>query len=250
MTGSGPGFRLSLVLALAFALDACSAARAPAPAPPNAAPPPAAEGARRQTIAVFPFANDGVTGHERLEFLRDWLPDTIASTLETAGELRVVERREILHILEEQKLGSSALASKEGRVELGKIAGAQTMIFGDFAAIGDLLQISARVVDAESGVVLKSATARGAVGAARTLGEDLSQRLAHDLGLTVTRAARAAGVAGDRALAEAELYYRGLDHERRGESDAAIESYRQALEIDPNDREARAHLKKLLAASH
>jgi len=26
-------------------------------------------------VAVLPFSNDGLSGHERLDFLRDWLPE-------------------------------------------------------------------------------------------------------------------------------------------------------------------------------
>jgi len=204
---------------------------------------------RRQTVAVFPFANDGVAGHERLDFLRDWLADSLGAALQSSGELRVVERRELVKILQEQKLGSSALASKEGRLELGKIAGAQTLIFGDFAAVGDALQISARIVDVESGVILKSSSVHGGVDSARALGEDLSRHLAQDLGISIARAAQASAVTGDRALAEAELFYQGVRLEREGESDRAIELYRQALAIDPDDHEAKERLRKLLSAS-
>jgi len=237
-----------LLAGASFLLGACSAARTSQPGPMET--PPSPPSLRRQTVAVLPFANDGLSGRERLDFLSAWLPDTIAAALQSSGELRVVERRELLRILEEQKLGSAALSSKESRLQLGKIAGAQTMIFGDFAAIGDALQVSARVVDVESGLVLKSATAHGDVTSARALGNELSQRLARDLGITVTRAAQTAGVAGERALAEAELYYQGLEHEKNGQPDLAVESYRRALEIDPNDREAFRRLKKLLGASH
>jgi hypothetical protein len=199
---------------------------------------------------VFPFANHGLAGHERLDFLQEWLPDSLAAALQSSGELRVVERRELVKILEEQKLGASALASKEGRLRLGQIAGAQTLVFGDFAAIGDVLQVNARIVDVETGVVLKSASSHGSVATARALGEEVSQRLARDLGITMARRAHASGLTDDRALTGAELFYQGLDLERRGETDAAIERYRQALKIDPNDGEARARLKKLLAGSH
>jgi curli biogenesis system outer membrane secretion channel CsgG len=236
---------LLVVVSVTGWLGACStASKTTSPQP---APPPSL---RRQTVAVFPFANDGVAGHERLDFLRDWLADSLGASLQGSGELRVVERRELLKILQEQKLGSSALASKEGRLELGKIAGAQTLIFGNFAAVGDGLQISARIVDVESGVILKSSTVHGSVDSARALGEDLSGRLARDLGISVARAAQASGVADDRALAEAELFYQGVRLEKQGESDRAIERYRQALAIDPNDREAKERLRKLLSASH
>src|SRR6058998_2680807 len=116
---------LLLVTSVSGWLSACS----PASQPTAAAPAPPAS-MRRQTVAVFPFANDGVAGHERLDFLCDWLADSLGAALQSSGDLRVVERRELLKILQEQKLGSSALASKEGRLELGKIAGAQTLIFG------------------------------------------------------------------------------------------------------------------------
>ena len=240
------------VVTLAAALLACGCAPAVRLAPASASTQPAAGVAslRRQTVAVFPFSNDGVSGHERLDFLRDWLADSLAATLQSSAELRVVERRELLKILQEQKLGSSDLASKEGRLTLGKMAGAQTLVFGSFAAIGDVLQISGRIVDVESGVVLKSASVHGEVASARALGQDLSQRLASDLGITVARAAQASGVAGDRALEEAELYYQGLRQEKAGQTEEAVESYRKALEIDANDREARERLRKLLGAAH
>jgi TolB-like protein len=236
---------LLLVVSVSGWLGACSSTLKPtaiAPAP--------SVSLRRQTVAVFPFANDGVSGHERLDFLSDWLADSLGATLQSSGDLRVVERRELLKILQEQKLGSSVLASKEGRLELGKIAGAQTLIFGDFAAVGDVLQISARIVDVESGVILKSSSVHGGVESARALGEDLSRRLAQDLGISIARSAQASGVTSDRALAEAELFYQGVRLEKEGESDRAIELYRQALAIDPNDREAKERLRKLLSASH
>ncbi|HSD11764.1 MAG TPA: CsgG/HfaB family protein [Candidatus Binatia bacterium] len=239
---------LLVVVSLSGWLAACSTTSTATTSSTVApAPPPSL---RRQTVAVFPFANDGVAGHERLDFLREWLADSLGAALQSSGELRVVERREILKILQEQKLGSSALASKEGRLELGKIAGAQTLIFGDFAAVGDVLQISARIVDVESGVILKSSSVHGDVDSARALGEDLSRRLAQDLGITIARAAQASGITSDRALAEAELFYQGMRLEKQGESARAIERYREALEIDPNDREAKERLRKLLSASH
>jgi curli biogenesis system outer membrane secretion channel CsgG len=238
---------LLLVASVSGWLGACSSTSTSKPTAAAPAPPVSL---RRQTVAVFPFANDGVPGHERLDFLGDWLADSMGAALQSSGELRVVERRELLKILQEQKLGSSALASKEGRLELGKIAGAQTLIFGNFAAVADVLQISARIVDVESGVILKSSSVHGDVDSARTLGQDLSRHLAQDLGISIARAAQASGVASDRALAEAELFYQGVRLEREGESDRAIELYRQALAIDPNDREAKERLRKLLSASH
>lgn len=207
-----------------------------------------AEGGRTrlQTIAVFPFDNNAVTDRERLDFLRDWLADAMAERVTQSGEMRVVERGELVRILEEQKLGSSALASGETRLRLGRIAGAQTLLFGGFSAIAEQMQIDARIVDAESGVVLQSLSVQGDAGAARQLAGQLSDQLLSGLGLRVTRQALAAGLTDNRSLAAAEHYYQGLAFEKAGKTEEAIESYRKALELDHNDASARERLQKLL----
>ena len=227
---------------------------APAPAPvPGVAPAPARpavadEVRRRQTIAVYPFDNNAVTSRERLDFLREWLPDVVGGTLRDAGELRLVERRELLRILQEQKLGSSELASKEGRLRLARMAGAQTLVFGGFTAIGDTLRIDSRIVDAESGVVVRTASVHGAPAEARSLGERLAREIADGLGLDVTRRTTAAGVTDDRALRGAEFFYEGLALEKEGKKEQAVEAYREAIRINREDEEARRRLKGLLAA--
>ncbi len=198
---------------------------------------------------MFPFENQAVSGRERLDFLREWLADSLAARLRESGDLRVVERRELVKILEEQKLGGSELASKEGRLRLGRMAGAQTMLFGEFTAIGETLQIDARIVDAESGLVVKSTSVRGGVSETRRLGGDLGDRLVTDLGLNLARRTREAGVTNDRALEAAESYYAGLALEKSGRKEEALERFRRALELNHGDEEARAHLKKLLGAS-
>ncbi len=207
-----------------------------------------AEGGRTrlQTIAVFPFDNNAVTDRERLDFLREWLADAMAERIGQSGEMRVVERRELLRILEEQKLGGSELAASETRLRLGRIAGAQTLLFGGFSALAEQMQIDARIVDAESGVVLQSLSVRGDAGAARQLAAQLSDQLLSGLGLRITRQALAAGLTDNRSLAAAEHYYEGLALERAGKTEEAIDSYRKALELDRNDAGARERLQKLL----
>jgi tetratricopeptide (TPR) repeat protein len=233
-----PGVGLLLTL-----LAACAARSPSAPTAP-------VEGgrARLQTIAVFPFDNNAVTDRERLDFLRDWLADAMAERIVQAGEMRVVERRELLRILEEQKLGGSDLAASETRLRLGRIVGAQTLLFGGFSALAEQMQIDARIVDAESGVVLQSLSVRGDAGATRQLAGQLSDQLLSGLGLRVTRQALAAGLTDDRSLAAAEHYYQGVALERAGRIDEAIDSYKKALELDRNDVGARDRLQKLLAA--
>jgi TolB-like protein len=232
---------------LSALVAACAARQGVAPAVKReAAGAPEASRGRRQTVAVFPFDNNAVAERRRLDFLRDFLPDAIAARLGEEGALRVVERRELVKILAEQKLGASDLASQEGRIRLGRIAGAQTMVFGDFSAMADILQMDARVVDVESGAILESASVQGGASDTRRLAEQLCDQVASDLGLKIERAALAAGLGDSRDLRGAELYYAGVALERNGQTAEAIESYRRALEINRDDAEARNRLRRLL----
>jgi tetratricopeptide (TPR) repeat protein len=226
---------------LATLLAACAAHRPTAPAAAGGA-----DRARLQTIAVFPFDNNAVTDRERLDFLREWLPDAFAERITQSGEMRVVERRELLRILQEQKVAASELAARETRVRLGRITGAQTLLFGGFSAVAEQMQIDARIVDAESGVVLQSLSVRGDAAAARQLAGQLADQLLSGLGLRITRQAVSAGLADSRALAAAEHYYAGLSAERSGKTDEAIDSYQKALELNRDDAAAREHLEQLL----
>ena len=204
---------------------------------------------RRQTVAVFPFDNNSIEGRKRLDFLREWLPDAITGRLVESKQLVVVERQKLANVLAEQKLGSSDLAADETKIRLGKILGAQTMIFGGFMAIAGSLSVDARIVDVESGVVLRSVTERGSPASPRTVAGKLSDQLVRGLGLAVAKRASGAGVASNKSLRAAEHYYTALAAEKAGKTDAAIEGYKKALELNANDAEAEARLKKLLETS-
>lgn len=67
---------------------------------------------------------------------------------------RVVERSRLREILDEQKLGSSSLADEDARLRLGRIAGAQQMVFGSLMRIGEVTRIDVRLVSVATSQVL------------------------------------------------------------------------------------------------
>jgi hypothetical protein len=69
----------------------------------------------------------------------------------------VVERENLLKVLEEQHLGSSELADEQTRLRLGRIIGCREMIFGAYQVIGETMRLDIRLVEVSSAKVLKTA---------------------------------------------------------------------------------------------
>jgi curli biogenesis system outer membrane secretion channel CsgG len=83
--------------------------------------------------------------------------------------LSVVERQKLLLAVEELRLGSSALADETTRLRLGKITGARQMVFGGYLAVGNRVRMDLRLVDVETGKVLRTASQSGAAGGIEAL---------------------------------------------------------------------------------
>lgn len=81
----------------------------------------------------------------------------VIEVLTGKGEYRIVERARLLRALEELRLGSSELVDESSRLRVGKLIGAQRMVFGGYQIVGGQMRIDVRMVDVESGKVLKAA---------------------------------------------------------------------------------------------
>lgn len=91
--------------------------------------------------------------------------------IETARSrgLSVVERQKLLLAVEELRLGSSALADESTRLRLGRITGARQMVFGGYLAVGTRVRMDLRLVDVETGKVLRTASRTGPAGGIEAL---------------------------------------------------------------------------------
>lgn len=81
----------------------------------------------------------------------------VIETLMARGDYDVVEREKLILALEELQLGTTSLADENTRLSLGRLVGARLMVFGAYQNIGDSLRIDLRMVEVETGKVLKAA---------------------------------------------------------------------------------------------
>jgi TolB-like protein len=103
----------------------------------------------------------------------------IVETARARG-LSVVERQKLLLAAEELRLGSSALADESTRLRLGRITGARQMVFGGYLTVGNRVRMDLRLVDVETGKVLRTSSRTGPAGGIQALLE-LCGKAADDL---------------------------------------------------------------------
>jgi len=114
------------------------------------------------TVAVLYFDYTGKT--QELEVLRKGLAQMLISDLSGSDAIRVVERDRLEEILGELKLQGSGKVDAQSAVKMGKLLGAKYLVLGGYFDLQGALRVDARIVDVETGRVLKSFGTNGKPG--------------------------------------------------------------------------------------
>jgi len=115
---------------------------------------PATDSACR--IAVWEIENLGPASGPGAE-MGPLLTAQIMERLRIKSPCGIVERQKLDVTLSELALGTSQLSSENTRLRIGHIAGARQMVFGAYQILGSNMRIDLRLVDVESGTVLRTA---------------------------------------------------------------------------------------------
>lgn len=183
-------------------------------------------------VVVWDFENQtpglGTPG-DRGDFLRRSLSENLTSTLLQVTGLPVVERQRLKDLLAEQKLTAGALADEDTRLRLGKIIGAQRMVFGGFFVLGDAVQVHVRVVDTATSRVLFSDEAATPLAGVMAQVAPMNTRLAAALAGGANDSG--AGAASPRAHGPGtwQAYDRALALVDAGDFDAAVAALQNLL---------------------
>ncbi len=110
---------------------------------------------KKLTVAVWDIDNFSPTSSED-QTLGEIFSSQIIETLLLRGEYQVVERERLLLALEELQMSSTSLVDEATRLQLGKLLGARVMILGGFIIIEDTMRFDLRLVEVETGKVLKA----------------------------------------------------------------------------------------------
>ena len=202
----------------------------------------------RPGIAVWTFENGGSYGQDAEDFeaLRVGLQQILITELARNGSMRVVERSRLNELIQEQDLGASGRVDPNTAAQLGKLVGAKFMVLGGFVDFFGDFRIDARIVDVETGELVKTDRV--------TDKREQLYRLIVDLSASLTQNVNLPPLSNDVELQEqareipteaVTLYSRAIFFEDRGDTERAIDLYSRALDTFPEYTEAEEALQQL-----
>lgn len=110
-------------------------------------------GIAQTTIAVIDFDGRNISTGE-VATLTDRFRDELTKT----NQYIVVERGKMEEVLREQGFQQSGCTSDECVVEVGQLIGVQQMVGGSIGKVGNVISVSARIIDVESGEIINVTT--------------------------------------------------------------------------------------------
>ena len=212
----------------------------------------------RPTVAIMYFNNNVITKDARdYDGLSKGLPDFLITEMAANPAIRVVERDQVQKLLDEQKLVGAGQVDRESAVKVGKLLGAQHMIFGGFMADpkGNF-RIDARSVNVETGAIEFTDRVQDRSDNVLVLIGQLANRLNAGLKLPAspTRTGDASGPPGTHhavvaatklPMRAAVLYGKALDMADKGDKARAVELFGAVLKEFPDYAPARAGMSKV-----
>jgi TolB-like protein len=196
-------------------------------------------------VAILPFEDRGSYGQDKEVFraLELGIPATIAAELSGHSELRLAEPNRVARLLENRRTSPLGRLDAATAARIGKEAGARYAITGTFADFYGKFRLEARIVDTESGQILKVVSNQDPSLQDRSNLYRIVQLVGHKVLAEASRSSVGGQSESDARIIPTEAlteYSLGLLYEHRGDSGRAAQHYTRALSAYPNYPEARA----------
>ncbi len=213
---------------------------------------PALVGAQdsRPGVAVWTFRDGGSFGQEAEDFeaLTVGLQQMLITEFAQTSQLRVVDRDRLNELLGEQDLGASGRVEDGTAARIGKLVGAKYMVVGGFIDFYGEMRLDTRIVNVETSELVKAYSVRGEREKMFSLVVDLAEGITDELSLPALEK-QAMQERKDRAEdiphEAVRMYTKALLAQDRGDTDRAIELFRNVTRDFPQYTEASEALQQL-----
>ncbi|MGD8441412.1 MAG: tetratricopeptide repeat protein, partial [Holophagae bacterium] len=185
------------------------------------------------SLAIVPFRN--ASGDADLSWLSEGLAEMLRSDVGQSATLRSVSGDRVLQVLRDLRLSPGAQLEEVTLRRVAELGNADTVVWGQFARLGDTIRIDATVRDFERHdtrtVSVEADSENALLGAVHDLAEQVRDSLA--LSRSGRRElAREAFVPSSDSIAALRYYNEGLALLRRGNNLEAVASLERATEED------------------
>jgi TolB-like protein len=108
-----------------------------------------------KSIAIVPFQSSDGTYSELSNFLVDELVLQLFTVPDNT--MRIIERQQLGTMLSEMSLGWADIVAADTTQKLGKVHGVEGLVIGSITDMGEMLRITARLIQTETGSVFSAA---------------------------------------------------------------------------------------------
>ncbi len=198
-------------------------------------PPPKPKPGPSPLVAVLALRNLSTTA--KLDPMESGFAEVLQANLGALENVRLVERKKLYEILKEQKLTISGLVDPATVIKVGKLLGAERLIYGSFVQLNGNLHLNIRLADTTTSKILAAETAHGLLDNFADLIEDVSLRLAADLSIPPQEnAAQLVKAATPTRKLEAVIHFTAAEQLfYNGDYEESAKAYERAILIDPKN---------------
>lgn len=203
------------------------------------------------TVAVLNFENHSIFDKDTYASLSSGLAEMMSTPLSQVQSIQLVERRNLQKVIDEIKLSQAGVLSDDKAQQVGKLSGAQYLVFGSFMVVPEeKIRIDMRIVNAETGLTEKAEEVTGKTKSILNLVNTLGKKMVDNLSLSLTGIEDSAFAKKQDLNFKAVLAFsNGVQAEDQGDLATAKKQYQKALEIEPKFEQAKSRLIALQKAS-
>lgn len=194
-----------------------------------------------KTIAIMEFDNYSVGKYqEELGYITKGLADFFEADFSKMSSLKVVERDKVDYILREIEMSKEGLVEASTAVRIGKLLGAQVMVFGSISQLDDRkTRMLVKAVKVETSEIIASVEKEGKPDYFK-MEKELVKELSAKLDITLSKeTAELIDQSGTESADAATLYSRGLYYMDKYDYKKAFDYFKQAYEKDNTFAEAK-----------
>jgi tetratricopeptide (TPR) repeat protein/predicted Ser/Thr protein kinase len=195
------------------------------------------------SLAILPFRN--ASGDQGLDWLGSSLAEMLRTEVGQSSSLRTVSQDRLHQVLRDLRLSATSQLDPPTLRRLAEFSNAQTLVWGQYVKLGDMIRIDATLDDLRSqrtvSLKAEASNQNALLGTIRELAHSIRQNLA--LSSSDIEELQASSFSpSSKSVPALRFYNEGLDLARQGNHLEAVKRFTAATEEDPSFALAYAQL--------